>query len=241
MSAQLSPGGRLAGRGTLTFEVIPGGRQSPPVRPPNRDITLAEILKFGSPWAKGLSPELRAWKRRNWPLLFRGVPRVLAARALGIATLHGSLFLEKVDGLTGQRINYGLVSLRVVTTAGVNYLAADFNDGASDVSSFDYHGLGTGTNAEAAADTTLQTEISTEYTGNVRASGTPSNPSANLYRSVGTNTLDSGTPAITEHGLFTASTSGTLWDRSIFSAINLVGANGDSLASTYTVTFAAGS
>ena len=138
---------------------------------------------------------------------------------------------------------YGVVSRRVVTTAGVNYIANDFNDAASsaDVSNFDYHGLGTGTNAEAVGDTTLQTELTTEYTGNVRATGTPSTPSANVYRSVGTNTMDSGTPAVTEHGLFSASSSGTLLDRSIFSAINLVGANGDSLQSTYSITFTAGS
>jgi hypothetical protein len=62
-----------------------------------------------------------------------------------------------------------------------------------------------------------------------------------VYRSVGTNTLDSGTPAVTEHGLFSASTTGTLLDRTVFAAINLIGANGDSLQSTYSFTLTAGS
>lgn len=231
--------GRTEPRGELHLQVIRGGR--PLIQPPNRDITLGEILKFGSPWAKGLSPGMRAWKRQNWrDHLFRGVPRVLAARALGIATLHGSLFLATIDGRTGKRIDYGLVGLRVVTTAGVNYLAADMNDGASDISAFDFAGLGTGSTAEAIGDTALVTELTTEYTGNVRTAGTPSNPSANIYRSTCTSVLDSGTPNLREHGLFTASSAGTLWDRTVFSGIALDGTVGDSLVSTYSCTFAAG-
>jgi hypothetical protein len=46
------------------------------------------------------------------------------------------------------------------------------------------------------------------------------------------------TLAITEWGLFSASTSGTLWDRRTFSAINV--ANGDSIQFTYTLTVPAG-
>ena len=39
-----------------------------------------------------------------------------------------------------------------------------------------------------------------------------------------------------EHGIFSASSAGTLWDRTKFSAINLVGANGDGIQSTYDMT-----
>lgn len=137
--------------------------------------------------------------------------------------------------------DYGVVGNRVVTTAGVNYIAADFNDGGSDISAFDYHGLGTGTGAEAVGDTTLGTELTTEYTGNTRTAGTPSNPSANIYRSACTSTLDSGTPAITEHGLFTAAAAGTLLDRTKFTAINLDGTAGDGILTTYSLTLTAGS
>jgi hypothetical protein len=137
--------------------------------------------------------------------------------------------------------DYGIVGRRVVTTAGVNYIAADFNDGGSDISAFDYHGLGTGSTAEAVGDTALVTELTTEYTGNVRTAGTPSNPSANIYRSTCTSTLDSGTPALREHGVFTASSAGTLLDRTVFASITLDGGAGDSLLSTYSLTLAAGS
>lgn len=234
--------GRTEPRGDLQLRLIKSG--TPIIQPPNRDITLGEILKFGSPWAPGLSPSMRRWKRENWPKLFRGVPTVLAARALRIPTLHGSLFLARIDGRTGQRVDYGLAGLRLVTTVGVNYLAADMNDGASDISAFDFCGIGTGGTTDAATDTALGTELTTQYaTDNVRPTGTASNPSANQYRSLGTVTPDTGgTLAIIEHGLFSSATvgAGTLWDRTSFAAVNLITANGDSIQCTYTCTFASG-
>jgi hypothetical protein len=174
----------------------------------------------------------------------RYLPSDLAAelvdRFTSVLVMESDLALVKIHGLTGRREDFGVVGCRVITDAGVAFLADDFNDGSTEITSFDFHGLGTGTNAEAAGDTTLQTELTTEYTSNVRATGTPTNPTAPTYRSVGTNTLDSGTPAVTEHGLFSASSAGTLWDRTTFSAINLVGASGDALQSTYTLTITAG-
>jgi hypothetical protein len=141
---------------------------------------------------------------------------------------------------TGQRIeDYGLVSERVVTTAGVNYLATQIKNAAVPaIESF--HGIGTGTTAEANGDTALVTEwAGSDYTGGVRATGTLTNSSANVVQSVATNTKASaGTSAITEHGCFTANATGTLWDRSVFTAVNL--AQNDSLQSTYQGTFAAG-
>lgn len=121
----------------------------------------------------------------------------------------------------------------LVTTAGVNYLASDFNDGASDISAFDYHGVGIGTTAAAIGDTVLENTTGVP----ARVSGTPTNPTANQYRSVATVSFTS-TLAITEWGLFSASTAGTLWDRRTFTAINVV--NGDSIQFTYTLTINAG-
>jgi hypothetical protein len=156
--------------------------------------------------------------------------------------LESRLALVHIHGEDGSRDDYGVVSRRVVTTAGVNYLAADFGGGASDVNLFKFHGIGTGAVAEAIGDTALGTELTTEYNPNsTRATGSQAN-STNTYTTVGTNTLDSGTPAVTEHGVFTqaATGGGTLWDRSVFSAVNLTGANGDGLQSTYVLTCTAG-
>jgi hypothetical protein len=106
-----------------------------------------------------------------------------------------------------------------------------------------FHGIGTGTTAEAIGDTALVTELTTEYNPNsTRATGSQTEAAANIYQTVGTNTLDSGTPAVTEHGIFTqaATGGGTLLDRSVFAAINLVGANGDGLQTDYRFTVTAG-
>jgi len=56
---------------------------------------------------------------------------------------------------------------------------------------------------------------------------------------VATNTLD-GTPgaALREHGIFSASTSGVMLDRTLYSAITL--SSGDALQSTYELTFSSG-
>lgn len=194
-----------------------------------------------------LAAKLKAWSPKSdlgqiVMECFAYLPNDLAAdlldRITSCVVLESSLALVHVHG--GQRDDYGIVNRRVITTAGVNYLVADMNGGASDINLFKYHGIGTGTTAEANGDTALVTELTTQYNpDNTRATGTGSNPSANIYQSVGTNTVDA-TASVTEHGLFTqaATGGGTLWDRSVFTAIAL--ASGDSIQSTYAVTFSAG-
>ena len=144
-------------------------------------------------------------------------------------------------GKGGAIEDYGVVSRKVITTAGVNFLV-DAWQNSVELEVLKYHGIGVGIGAEAAGDTTLGTELTTEYNPNsTRATGNlTEGATANVFRSVGTNTLDSGTPAVTEHGLFSAASAGTLWDRSVFSAINLVGANGDGLQTTYDMSASSG-
>jgi len=152
---------------------------------------------------------------------------------------HGLVLRGLLDPRERIVEDYGIVSKKVVTDAGVAYIVDAFQN-STELENMKYHGLGTGTTAEAAAQTTLVTELTTEYTGNVRATGTTTENAANIYETVATNTLDSGTPAVTEHAVFSASSSGTMLDRSLFSAINLVGANGDALQTTYRLTFTSG-
>lgn len=131
-----------------------------------------------------------------------------------------------------QRLDYGVVSRRVVTTTGVAWLATAFTN-TVEAETLNFHDVGTGTNAEAVGNTGLQTSY-----GGARATGTQSTPgSTNIYQTQATFSF-SGSFAITEHGLFTASTSGTLFDRSVFSAINVV--SGDSLQTTHQTTFPSG-
>ncbi len=147
---------------------------------------------------------------------------------------------------------YGIVGRRQVTAHGVLHLVNSMAATASyTVSNFKYHAIGTGSTAEAATDTVLVTELTTEYNpDNTRATGTQvAAASGNnaTYQSVATNTLDSGTPAITEHLLENSATKAAEtvptnqgFDRTVFAAINLVGANADGLASTYTWTLNSG-
>lgn len=139
--------------------------------------------------------------------------------------------------------DHGLLSHHVVTDAGVKNIVDVWNSAGTAFTSMKFVGIGTGTTAEATTDTTLVTELTTEYNPNsTRATGTITAPSNNIARVVATNTLDSGTPAITEAGLFTqaATGGGILWDRFKFSAINLVGANADGIQTTINSTFTSG-
>lgn len=151
----------------------------------------------------------------------------------------GRLYASVVRGHGGVE-HLGLLSTRVVTNAGVNYIRDDWNGGGSVIDDFNYHGVGTGSGAEAATDTTLTTESTTALNpDSTRATGTKSVPGTGQCQSVGTVTFD-GSAAIIEHGIFSqaATGGGTLLDRSIFSAINV--ASGDSIQFTYILTFSSG-
>lgn len=238
-------GGSVAPSGSLGIEHIRNGRvievrrTAPDVPWPGKELSLREIAHHGLP-RKGLDERVNRWRTANFKHLWRGVRRVLAARALNLPTLYGALYIShhKADG---EVLDYGLASMRVVTTAGVNFIVDAFQ-GSVEPEIMRYHGVGVGTNAEASGDTGLQTESTTIINpDSTRATGTlTEGASANIFRSVGTVTFD-GTGAITEHGLFSqaATGGGTLLDRSVFSALNVV--NLDSIAFTWELTIPAGS
>lgn len=188
------------------------------------------------------APHLESWQREyrqaNLVNIMRGLNKIQIAEAAGIPTFFGVLRLVKK--FNGMAQDYGIVSCRVVTNVGVGFIVDAFQN-IVELELMKYHGIGTGTNAEAAGDTALQTELSTAYNPNsTRATGTQTENGSNVYRSVGTNAVDASV-AITEHGLFSDPTpgSGVLLDRSVFAAINLV--SGNSLQSTWDMTLTAGS
>lgn len=205
---------------------------------PAKELTLSEVAHFGLPRA-GLDDRVNAWRAANFRHLVRGARRAVMARALRLSNFYGSLYLTHIRG-DGEVLELGLASMRVVTTAGVNFLV-DAMQGIVEPEVLKYHGIGTGTTAEATGDTALVTESttalnpdSTRATGSLTEGGT-----ANVFRTVGTNTVDASV-ACTEHGIFSqaATGGGTLLDRSVFSVVNL--ASGDSLQSTYDFTITAG-
>lgn len=224
--------GEIAPRGKLGLKLLKKDQL--------KRITVWQIIRDGFP-RLGLSREAFRWRLRNFPRLIVPAFKIAVINRLKIVALEGSLYLKVIRD--GVEVDLGLASLKLVTDAGVAYITADMNaaSGGADVSNFKYHGFGTGTTAENANQTGLITELTTEYVVNsTRPTGSQAN-STNTYTTVGTLSPDSGgTLAITEHGVFSASSSTTLLDRSVFSAVNLV-AGSDSLQATYVLTLPSGS
>jgi hypothetical protein len=153
------------------------------------------------------------------------------ARYFGLMTAFGKLEAVLIRG-NGERVRYGVLSYQVVTTAFVNFVVDQLQTETSVFGDFKYHDSGVGTTAAAIGDTDIETTD-----GESRATGTQTEGAANVYTSVGTISYTT-TKAITEHGLFNASTGVTLLDRHVFSAINVV--SGDSIQFTYSLTVSAG-
>jgi hypothetical protein len=194
---------------------------------------------------RGLGREVNMWRlrqlRRTLPQFLKVVVACFIARRFGVMTAFGRLTF-RVTRPDGTTLDYGIASYRVVTTAFVNYIVDALQADMPDTENFEFHGFGTGTNAEAAADTALQTELTTQYaTDNTRPTGSQTESAANIYRTVGTLDPDSAV-TIAEHGIFTqaATGGGTLMDRSQFTGIALAAA-GDTLQATYDLTLTAGS
>jgi hypothetical protein len=152
----------------------------------------------------------------------------------GVATLQGRLFV-KVHRLDGRWEDYGLVSTRVVTTAGVNFIVDAFQN-LVELENMKFHAAGTSSAVEAAADIAPTTELTTQYSSdNTRPTGTTTEgATGNIYRSVGTVTVDAGV-TVTEHALMAAASgAAACLDRSIFTGIVLI--SGEGIQFTYELT-----
>jgi hypothetical protein len=113
----------------------------------------------------------------------------------------------------------------LVVTTGKNFIASRMKDTTDTAMS--HMAIGTGTTAAAAGDTTLGTEAG-------RVALTSTTVTTNNVAYVATFPAGTGTGAITEAGLFNASSSGTMLCRTVFSVINKGAA--DTLGITWTVT-----
>lgn len=180
-----------------------------------------------------LSWRIRQWTRPDFLIgLLNSKLARLFSKITGIPTLIGELRVTLIKA-DGRRVDYGLVSAKVVTTAFVNFMVDQLQAETSVWGDFKYHDSGVGTTAAVIGDTDIETTD-----GESRVAGTQvEGASANIYKSVGTITYTSSL-AITEQGLFSASTGATLMDRHVFTAINVV--NTDSIEFTYELTATAG-
>jgi hypothetical protein len=131
---------------------------------------------------------------------------------------------------TGKIIETKEIHNLVVTT-GLNFIAARLKGATPAATEMTHMAVGTGTVAAALANTTLGTELAraalTTSGGTVGAS-----PATITYAC--TFPGGTGTGALTEAGVFSASSAGTMMCRTVFSAINK--AAGDSLTITWTIT-----
>lgn len=124
----------------------------------------------------------------------------------------------------------------LVTNAGVNLMGGDWTNATATLKAMNYHDSSTGTVAAAVTDTALGTAPPAGVPA--RPAGTQSNATANIYKTVGTQTYTAAL-AITEWGLFNQlAQGGTMWDHKVFAAINV--ANGDSIQFTYSLTINSG-
>ena len=192
------------------------------------DLTARKISAPRAQWAWRVRNVLRpnfvwGWVAYHTALGF--------TKLTGIPTLIGRLEARHI-GRDGKVTDYGVLGYRVVTTAFVNFMVDQLQTETATWGDFKFHDSGVGTTAEASGDTGIETTD-----GESRATGTQTESAANAYRSVGTISYTT-TKAITEHGLFNDATTGTLMDRTVFTAINVV--NGDSIQFTYTLTVSAG-
>lgn len=104
----------------------------------------------------------------------------------------------------------------VVCTNGKEFLASFLSSAAAGAATFTqrYIGVGTAVTAEDAADTTLGTEIA-------RQTGTASYLSGNIYQVTATFATNSAVGAVTEYGVFSSNTAGTMLSRDVEAAVNV--------------------
>lgn len=205
-------------------------------------VSLQELPAFLA------KPHSRGPKTRLGHLIWRAyryLPNPLGDELLdalaSVVIFESELRLQHVKrgDVSDLVIDYGVVSRKVISDNGAAAVVNAFRN-TFELELFNFHGLGTGVTAEAAAQTALVTELTTQYsTDNTRPAGTQSAPAGNQYQSVATITVDAGV-SITEHGLFSqaATGGGTMWDRSVFTALALN--SGDSIIATYIATITSG-
>jgi len=184
------------------------------------------MVKFVVAPGPGLLYRLRNL-RNVWPGLWRHeLARLLKMNHI-MGSLHAVLFRED-----GSRVNYGLLSTKLVTTVFVNDMVDELIAETTAWGDYKFHDSGVGVTPAAVGDTDIETTD-----GEARVSGTQVENAANIYESVGTIAYTT-TKAITEHGLFNIVTAGIMMDHHVFSAINVD--NGDSIEFTYRLTCTAG-
>lgn len=136
---------------------------------------------------------------------------------------RGRLTIEQFD-VDGNLLDSQSVT-NVVVDDGLDYIASRMKDATATAMS--HMAVGSGTTAAAAGDSTLGTELG-------RVALTSTTVASNAVTYVGDFPAGTGTGAVTEAGIFNASSSGTMLCRTVFSVVNKAAA--DTLKVTWTLT-----
>jgi hypothetical protein len=129
-------------------------------------------------------------------------------------------------------IKHRHVDHNVITTIGKTYLAAWLAAPIQAGPFMQYIGLGSGTTPASAADTALQTELT--VAGYSRSTATVSSVNTSWF-SVSVFPAGDGTATISEAGIFSAASAGTLFAHQVFSPVTKAAT--DSITITWTVVF----
>ena len=130
------------------------------------------------------------------------------------------LTLTRPDG----NVKHEVIIPNLVVTTGKSYIVSRMKDASATAMS--HMAIGTGSTAAAAGNTALGSEAG-------RVALTSTTVTNNDVAYVATFPAGTGTGALTEAGIFNASSSGTLLCRTVFSVINK--ASADTLGITWTV------
>ena len=130
------------------------------------------------------------------------------------------LTLTRPDG----NVKHEVIIPNLDVTTGKSYIASRMKDASATAMS--HMAIGTGSTAAAAGNTALGSEAG-------RVALTSTTVTNNDVAYVATFPAGTGTGALTEAGIFNASSSGTLLCRTVFSVINK--ASADTLGITWTV------
>jgi hypothetical protein len=117
----------------------------------------------------------------------------------------------------------------LVVNSGLAYIASRMKDTTDDAMS--HMAIGAGTTAAAGGDTALESQLSS------RISLTSTTVTANAVAYVATFNPGVSTGAVTEAGIFNASTAGVMLCRTVFDVVNK--GSDDTLSITWTVTITA--
>jgi hypothetical protein len=143
--------------------------------------------------------------------------------------ITGDVQITVFDQITGAVKDTREIKNLVVTTGKTFIAAAMLKTTTNSPAAMTHMELGTGTTAAAAGDTTLQAAI-----GSSRVALATATSSTNVVTYTASFPAGTGTGAVTEAGIFNASSAGTMLCRTVFSVVNKGAA--DAMSITWTIT-----